>query len=56
MMEFNNILIVLLLGIIVLLFIKSERKCTCENFSTSLEDEMNMNESQNVMNSCNFSL
>lgn len=56
MMEFNNILIVLLLGIIVLLFIKSERKCACENFSTSLEDEMNMNESQKVMNSCNFSL
>ena len=55
MIEFNNILIVLLLGIIVLLFIKSERKCACENFST-LDDEMNMNESQKVMNSCNFSL
>lgn len=55
MMEFDNILIVLLLGIIVLLFIKSERKCACENFST-LDDEMNMNESQKVMNSCNFSL
>jgi len=54
-MEFNDILTVLLLGIIVLLFIKSERKCACERFST-LEDEMNMNESQKVMNSCNFSL
>ena len=55
MIEFNNVLIVLLLGIIVLLFIRSERKCACENFTT-LEDEMNMNESQKVMNSCNFSL
>ena len=55
MIEFNNILIVLLLGIIVLLFIKSERKCVCEDFST-LDDEMNMNESQKVMNACNFSL
>jgi hypothetical protein len=54
METFNNILIVLLLGIVVFLFFKSEKKCRCEKFST--EEDMNGNESQNIMNACKFSL
>lgn len=51
---FNNILIVLLLGMVVLLYIKSEKACACEKFST--DEDMYMNESQNIMNKCRFSL
>ena len=53
---FNNILIVILLAIIILLFIKSE-SCSLskEKFST-LNEDMHLNESQRVMNSCKFSL
>jgi len=59
--DFNSVLILLLVGIIVMLF----RKCTLyEKFieeeekeeSENMNEIMNMNESQNVMNACNFSL
>lgn len=52
---FNNILIVLLLGMVVLLYIKSEKPCVCgEKFST--DEDMHIDESQNIMNKCRFSL
>lgn len=54
-MDFNEILIGLLLAIIVFLFIKSERKCV-QKEKFSFDDDLNFNESQEVMNSCSFSL
>ena len=56
MERFNNILIVLLLGIVVLLFIKSERKCPVKKEQFSVNEDMNSNESQKIMNACRFSL
>lgn len=48
-LEFNTIFITILLGIIVLLFLKSE-KCEC------YIDDMYMHESSKVLNDCEFSL
>lgn len=60
MNNFNNILIVILLAIIVLLFIKSENCSLRSNIQSNekfmLNEDINMNESQKVMNSCKFSL
>jgi hypothetical protein len=55
-LDFNNIMIMLLLGIIVFLFMKSE-KCINknENFE-SWEDDMNTNESLKTMKCAKFSL
>ena len=40
--------------IIILLFLSIQRKKYREHFA--LDDEMNVNESQNIMNKCSFSL
>jgi hypothetical protein len=56
MIGFQNVFVMLLLGIIVFLFIKSEN-CSnnCEKFE-DWETNMNSNESQKIMNCSKFSL
>nr|QOI90403.1 hypothetical protein HWQ62_00266 [Pyramimonas orientalis virus] len=53
--DFNNVFVMLLLGIIVLLYLRSEKCCERERFSM-LDKNMNLNESQRVLNCSKFSL
>lgn len=56
MLDFNTVIIMLLLAIIVFLFLKSERCAnTCENFE-SWEEDMNTNESLKTLKCAKFSL
>lgn len=58
--DLNTVLTFLLICIIFLLFLKSERKCaqTCEKYTENsyVDEDMHMNESTRIMNSCKFSL